>query len=112
MICTSLGRGGGLVVARCQLRHPGVTRMPDEGAAKGVEELAHEGCMCCSCCFLCVDGGPDQVDREGRAQVRRGVRIRPFDGREDLRLLPARQSGGAVRQAHVPVEHGLDGLQV
>ena len=35
----------------------GVTRMSVESSAEGGEDVAHEGCMCCPCFFLCVDGG-------------------------------------------------------
>ena len=34
-----------------------VTRMSGEGGAEGGEDVAHEGCMCCSCFLLRVDGG-------------------------------------------------------
>ena len=32
------------------------TRMHDEGASEGGEDVAHEGRMCCSCFPLRVDG--------------------------------------------------------
>ena len=35
----------------------GVTRMSMKGGAEGGEHVAHEGCMCCSCFLLHVDGG-------------------------------------------------------
>ena len=33
------------------------TRMPGDGRAEGGEDLAQEGCMCCLCFLLRVDGG-------------------------------------------------------
>ena len=73
--------------------------MPDEGGAEGGQDIAHKGCMCCSCFILRADGGlhlsrrqpPDLLDREDRAQVRRGGGVRPSVWRNDLRLLPAVQ---------------------
>ena len=72
---------GGLVVACCRSRHPGVTRMPDKG-------VPHEGCMRCSFFILRADGGrhpsrnhrPDLVDRKDRPQVSCGVGDHPVVG--------------------------------
>ena len=69
---------------------------PEEGAAEGVKDLAHEGCMCSSCFLLPVDRGqnlsqrqrPDWVDREDTAQFHRCGGVRPFVERDDLCLLP------------------------
>ena len=99
MIYKSGGGGGPRVVARCWSTHCGVIQMPDRGAAEGVEELAHVGCMCCSCFHLRADGErqltrrqrPDLADRKDGAPARRGGRVRRFVGRDDLRLLPADQ---------------------
>ena len=72
--------------------------MPDKGGAGGGEDLAQEGCMCCSCFLLCFNGGShlsclqcsDLMDRKDRAQVVSGVLSgRPVVTRDDLPLLPA-----------------------
>ena len=49
-------------VARRLLGHQqsqgvGVTRMSGEGGAEGCEDVAHQGCLCCSRFILCMDGG-------------------------------------------------------
>ena len=64
----AMGVGGG-VVACGGLRHRGVTRIPDEGAAEGVEDVAHEGCMCCSCFVFGVDGEGHMSHRRGSGSL-------------------------------------------
>ena len=94
-----MGEVGALVVVCRWSSHCEVFRMPDEGGTEGIEDLAHEGRRCCWCFILRADCGQrlsrrqrlDLVDREDRAQIRRGAGIRPVVVWDDLRLLPAIQ---------------------
>ena len=55
----------------------GITRTSDYGGAEGGKDVAHEGCMCCSCFLLRVDGNcylsrrqcPDLMDLQEGAQA-------------------------------------------
>ena len=71
------GLGGPHVGSGCCLRsrwlgRPGLHL----GAAEGIEEFLHEGCICCWCCYLDAEGGVrlsgvrlNLLDQESCAQV-------------------------------------------